>query len=285
MVVVPAGQFVMGSSGALITIGEETSYLSSYAYRPQHSVTISKPFAVGKYEVTRRQYAAFVDETSHFTYDECFEYTDDGNNFNTNLNWRSPGFSQSDNHPVVCVSWHDAQAYARWLSKKTKEQYRLLTEAEWEYAVRAGTTTPYHFGSTILPSQARYWHSGCSLISNSPCRGTVQVGSYPANAFGLHDMHGNVSEWVEDCWHWGYDGAPSDGSAWFYGCGTFPSYVVRGGAWNDTLDEVLSAYRNAFGSNRRQPTGFRVAQISNYVKIISPPEGQTIQLIKKMKIQ
>ena len=277
MVVMPAGQFAMGSSETYITIGEETYYLGS-ASQPQHSVTISNPFAVGKYEVTRGQYAAFVDETGHSTRDGCYEYTDDGRNYDNDLNWRSSGFSQSDNHPVVCVSWHDAQAYAGWLSKKANKKYRLLSEAEWEYMVRAGTTTPYHFGSTILPSQARYWHSGCGSISNSLCRGTVQVGSYPANAFGLHDMHGNVYEWVEDCWHSSYDGAPSDGSAWSYQCDYESFFVVRGGAWNNMLHRIHSAYRDYF-QVPDQSIGFRVAHIPNYVKIISPLAGQTIQLI------
>ena len=278
MVVVPAGQFMMGATGYYITIGERTYYLGSSS-QPQHLVTISNSFAVGKYEVTRKQYEAFVDETRRFTYDDCFEYIGDGYDYGTDLNWRSPGFSQFDNHPVVCVSGHDAQAYTRWLSKKTKRKYRLLTEAEWEYVARAGTITPYHFGSTILPSQARYWHSGCGSIANSSCRGTVRVGSYPANAFGLHDIHGNVGEWVEDCWHYGYEGAPSDGSAWSDGCPS-QDYVVRGGAWANSLNDIFSFSRNAFPS-RYQSFGFRVAQVSNYVKIISPAEGRTVHLIKK----
>ena len=196
MITVPSGTFMMGSPA-----DEPGRYRSE---GPQHRVTISRPFAVGKYPVTVGQFASFVAATGH----------DAGNH------WRDPppaGFAQTDAHPVVSVSWDDAKAYVNWLSARSGQQYRLLTEAEWEYVARAGTTTAYHFGETISPSQANY-------------KRTVEVGSYPANAFGLHDVHGNVWEWVEDCWHNNYNGAPSDGSAWTSDCDEPWKRVLRGGS-------------------------------------------------------
>ena len=228
MVVVPAGSFTMGSPA------EERGRLSDEGL--QRRVTIPQPFAVGKYEVTVGQYAEFVGETGH----------------NAGNSWRNPGFNQTTNHAVVYVSWNDAKAYVAWLSRKTGHTYRLLTEAEWEYAARAGTTTAYHFGNTISSSQANFWPSG----------GTTSVGSYPANAFGLHDMHGNVWEWVEDCWHNDYTGAPTNGSAWTSGCDVDRWRVMRGGSWRSGDPQLLrSAYRGWFvASSRLDYYGFRVAR-------------------------
>ena len=178
MVVLPAGKFMMGSPEGERGRDDDEG--------PQHQVTIPKPFAVGKYEVTVGQYAKFVRETKHKT----------GNcDLPEGQSWRDPGFKQTNNHPVTCVNWDDASTYAYWLSVKTGHEYRLLTEAEWEYAARAGTTTAYHFGRAILGNQANY---------NRNNEGTKAVGSFPANAFGLHDMHGNVWEWMEDFWHDNY---------------------------------------------------------------------------------
>ena len=227
MMVVPSGSFMMGSPAS--ERGRESNE------GPQHRVTISKPFAVGKYEVTRGQYEEFANETRH-----------------RNNEWRNPGFKQSANHPVVNVSWEDAKAYTEWLSKKTGQNYRLLNEVEWEYVVRAGTTTAYHFGATISPTQANYGDHN---------NGTVVVGSYPANAFGLHDMHGNVLEWVEDCWHDGYNGAPSDGSAWNINCYDEDRRVSRGGSWGSFPRNLRSAARFRLGArNRSYYNGFRIAR-------------------------
>ena len=255
MVVLPAGQFTMGSPE-----GEEGRDESE---GPQHQVTIAKPFAVGKYEVTIGQYAKFVRETKHNT-GNC-DYPPDGF-------WRDPGFKLSNNHPVVCVNWDDAATYAHWLSVKTGHEYRLLTETEWEYAARARTTTAYHFGSTISKDQAHF---------DASYSGTVSVGSYPANAFGLHDMHGNVWEWVEDCWHDDYTGAPTNGSAWLSGCRKGDEddcgglgelckealvgkelRVLRGGSWYSSPEDLRSAYRIWILATYRNDDfiGFRVAR-------------------------
>src|SRR5262249_37070755 len=134
-------------------------------------------------------------------------------------------------------SWHDAKEYAVWLSRKTSKSYRLLTEAEWEYAARADTTTRYAFGDTLNKGQAQ--HSGGTQGSAGK---TVEVGSFPANGFGLHDIHGNVWEWCEDNWHPNYQGAPDDGSVWQGGDATYR--ILRGGSWGSiSLASLRSAYR------------------------------------------
>ena len=235
MVVVPSGSFMMGSP-------EEERYREERE-GPQHRVTISKPFAVGKYEVTVGQFEEFANETKH-----------------PNNEWRNPFFEQSTNHAVVNVNWDDAQTYAYWLSTKTGKNYRLLSEAEWEYVARAGTTTAYHFGPMILGNQANYGVS-------APTLPTVTVGSYPANKFGLHDVHGNVAEWVEDCLHITYEGAPSNGSAWITGCiktkikDLEDPRVLRGGSWIQPPRELRSAHRFALdGGIRDLFCGFRIAR-------------------------
>ena len=257
MVVLPAGKFTMGSPE-----GERGRYDDE---GPQHRVTISKPFAVSKHEVTVGQYAEFVRETKHRT----------GNcRLPEGQSWRDPGFKQSNDHPVVCVNWDDASTYVYWLSMKTGHEYRLLTEAEWEYAARAGTTTAYHFGRMILGNQANY---------NFNNEGTVAVGSYPANAFGLRNMHGNVWEWVEDCWHDDYSDAPTNGNAWLSGCrkgneddcaggDAWMRYckehivgeelrVLRGGSWVNGPVLLRSANRlGDVATERDNFSGFRVAR-------------------------
>ena len=237
MIVVPAGKFMMGSSEIEEGIWSDEG--------PQHQVTISQPFAVGKYEVTVGQFAEFIRKTNH-SVDYCYDEADYGS-------WHNPSaLNQTDNHPVVCVSWHDGQAYLEWLSAETGQNYRLLSESEWEYAARAGTTTTYYFGSTISRSQANF--------EDSHIHGTALVGSYPANTFGLYDMHGNVGEWVEDCWDGDYYNVPTDGSAWETDdCG--PIRLLRGGSWGDDPGLLRSAVRNRdIMTNRDYLNGFRVAR-------------------------
>ncbi len=224
MVVLPAGQFMMGSPEGERGRDDDE--------RPQRQVTILKPFAVGKYEVTVGQYAEFVRETKHKIPPNCNS---------------SPIF----NRPVVCVNWDDASTYAYWLSTKTGQNYRLLSESQWEYAARAGTRTAYYFGSTISWRQARH----ISLL-----RGLGAVGSYPANTFGLHDMHGNAIEWVEDCWHGDYIDAPTDGSAWTDECNP-AGRMLRSGSGNDEPRSLRSAFRYTLdASSRSFNIGFRVAR-------------------------
>ena len=235
MVVVPAGDYMMGSA-------------SSEEYRsdnesPRHRVTISEPFAVGKYEVTFSQWDACVAEggCSHRPSDESW------------------GRSE---RPVINVSWNDTKEYVKWLSGKTGNQYRLLSESEWEYVARAGTTGPFHYGRTISTDQANYdgdfvYGSGRKGVDRQK---TVSVGSFPSNGYGLHDVHGNVWEWVEDCWHESYAGAPKDGRAWTTG-GSCGHRVLRGGSWNYLPRSLRAANRSGNRTGLRiNWFGFRVAR-------------------------
>jgi formylglycine-generating enzyme required for sulfatase activity len=222
MVVVPAGSFTMGSPAS--EAGR------SYNEGPQHSVTIAKPFAAGKFHVTVDQFAAFVAETG---YDaggwKCSVWISSGGRENwvdlEGSSWRNPGFAQTGSHPAICLNWNDAKAYVAWLSGKTGRSYRLLTEAEWEYAARAGTSTGYFFGDDAK-DLCRYGNGADPDLSVPPilrakvfpCSDgyayTAPVGAFSPNGFGLYDVHGNAWQWLEDCWHGSYSGAPADGSAW-----------------------------------------------------------------------
>ena len=182
---------------------------------PRHRVNIGYPLAVGVYEVTFSEWYACVNAGG------CDRFPDD------------EGWGRG-NRPVINVSWEDAQSYVRWLSARTDHRYGLLSESEWEYVARAGTITPFYFGSTISTDQANYngdytYDSGRKGVYRGK---TVPVGSFSANAWGVHDMHGNVWEWVEDCWNYSYEGAPADGSAWE--SGDCDVRVLRGGSWNNS---------------------------------------------------
>ena len=250
MVVVPAGKFTMGSPK-----GEKGRQSDE---GPQRRVTIRRPFAVGSYEVTRGEFARFVKATGHSTGKSCsvWSWRDKKWNLSSGLSWRNPGFEQTDRHPVACVNWHDAQAYVRWLSRRTGKRYRLLSEAEWEYAARAGTTTRYHWGDAVGRNLANCKNCG----SRWDGKRTAPVGSFAPNGFGLHDMHGNMWERVADCWYGDHVGAPSDGSASITGRSC--SYRVRrGGSW-DTYSLYTRAARRRydFVQNRTYDVGFRVAR-------------------------
>lgn len=249
MVVIPAGSFMMGDAG-------------SKGEGPRHHVTIGYRFAVAKYPVTRDEYGRFVVESGYSAGDK----------------WTKPPFPQTGNDPVVFVSWDDAKAYVKWLSVKTRHQYRLLSEAEYEYAERAGTTTKYWWGDHVrefsgIAGCVMSFTTGtatrlgkrdedvCAHVNiNYCCNGSrARAGSYPANGFGLYDMVGNVDEWVEDCWHGSYEGAPRDGSAWT--SGDCDSRVLRGGAYDNSPAELRSTYRYYwFPYNRLSFFGFRVAR-------------------------
>jgi formylglycine-generating enzyme required for sulfatase activity len=235
MVVVPAGRFVMGASLA-------ESQAQFYAAEiPQHIVSIAKPFAVSKYEVTFAEW------------DTCATYGDCAND-NSDNGW---GRGQQ---PVINVTWDDARTYVKWLSKVTGKTYRLLSEAQYEYAVRAGTQTLYPWGNDVrLNGEAMANCNGCG--SKWDNQRTAPIGSFPPNKFGLYDMVGNVFEWTEDCVHNNYNGAPTDGSAWLTG-GDCKDRVVRGGSWSVTPVNLRSAARN-FGATgyRGDYLGFRVARM------------------------
>lgn len=199
MVVLPPGTFLMGAPES------EQGRRSNEG--PVHRVTIGQAFALGVYEVTFAEWEACVEDGG------CDGYRPKHRFFGRD--WGHPGY------PVTRVDPNDIEPYLVWLSQRTGEQYRLPSEAEWEYAARAGTTTPYYTGNTVTQEQANY---GRYFVGRP-----VAVGSYPPNPFGLHDMLGNVAEWCADCWNANYVGAPTDGSAWR--SGNCDRYVLRGGHW------------------------------------------------------
>ncbi len=236
MVVVPAGSFTMGSPD------KESEHQSNES--PQHKVTFEKPFAAGKFAVTRDEFEAFVKDSSYKAEGGCYGYMGSEWKFDSAKSWRAPGFTQTGSHPVVCVNWNDAKAYTSWLAKKTGKAYRLLSESEREYVTRAGTSTPFWWGAQISVDQANY--DGNYTYNGGPKgewrQKTVPVKSFEANPWGLYQVHGNVWEWVEDCWHGDYHNAPSDGSAWTSGNCTYR--VLRGGSWNNYPADLRAARRN-----------------------------------------
>lgn len=247
MVVVPAGSFMMGS--------RLPPWRDNLDEVPRHLVTMSSPFALGKYPVTREEYSQFVSEC------ECSEVDA----------WRDPGFAQTDKDPVVNVSWEDAEEYVNWLSQKTGKQYRLPSEAEYEYAERAATVTAYWWGDE--PGDICSYAVAKSYGTHCHHFGTLPIGIPPTlNAFGLSGMAGNVWEWTEDCYHPNYKGAPSDGSAWTsvdedqdlppWISATCGMRIVRGGAWDDDSGYLRSASRDrrGIGDLIGDDVGFRVAR-------------------------
>ena len=230
LVVIPAGTFRMGCVSGRKCLGE----------KPVRDVQVES-FELSKYEVTFAQW------------DACVEYG--GCRWLDDLDWGR------DDRPVVGVTWSDAQAYVAWLSKEIGEGYRLPSEAEWEYAARAGAETRYSWGDKMGRKRANY---------NNPSVGfryTAPVGSFPPNPFGLYDMHGNVWEWVADCWNQSYEGAPEDGSAWL--SGNCDRRVLRGGSWANLSSDLRAASRMArepslhqagWSSAMKDNIGFRVAR-------------------------
>jgi formylglycine-generating enzyme required for sulfatase activity len=219
---VPPGRFMMGATA--------DDKFATDTERPTHSVMIVRPFSLGRCPVTVGEYRAFA--PAH-----------------------AP--EEDPDWPVVGVSWDDARMYCSWLRAETGRAFRLPTEAEWEYACRAGTIAPFETGDEISTDRANFLYAEhgerIGLGRRTP------VGGYPPNSFGLHDLHGNVCEWVEDLWHPDYAGAPADGSTWLAADGSGPR-VIRGGAW-DYLPRLLrSAWRDSLPPTRRRDNvGFRVA--------------------------
>lgn len=269
MVVVSAGSFLMG------TAPEDVHPFAGHPQGdegPQHWVTIAKPLAVARFDVTVDQFGAFVAETGYDAVSKCFTYEHGGVEIRPGRSWRNPGFEQSGLHPAVCLSWNDAKAYLAWLSDKTGKRYRLLSEAEWEYAARAGSTTLFSFGNDAK-DLCRFGNGGDQSLKKSgwghekapfaPCDDghlyTAAVGSFLPNQFGLYDMHGNASEWVEDCYSDNYTGAKTDGSASI--TGDCARRVTRGGAWLTYPVQLRSAARYKQDvDGRNSIVGFRVAR-------------------------
>jgi formylglycine-generating enzyme required for sulfatase activity len=253
MVVVPSGSFSMGSPASEVGRYDDEG--------PQHQVTISRSFAVGKFAVTVDLFAAFVTDTGYNAGSECYVWQNEKWEKQSGRSWRDPGFSQGGNHPAVCISWDDAKAYVAWLSRKTGRTYRLLSESEREYVTRAGTTTPFWWGSSISTGQANY---NGNYIYNNGSKGeyrqrTMPVDSFQPNPWGFYQVHGNVLDWTEDCWNDNYNGAPTDGSA--RTSGDCSRRVLRGGSWNGYPQNLRSAYRGRGTTVDRGSTfGFRLGR-------------------------
>jgi formylglycine-generating enzyme len=254
MVALPTGAYTMGSP---------TSEKGRFKNEgPQRHVALTDSLAVAKYEVTRAEFARFVADSGYATQAGCTDWTGGTWELNPSSTWENPGFSQTESEPVVCVTWNDAKAYVDWLSKKTGNGYRLLSEAEWEFMCRAETATARPWGDKLSRNDANYGADDCCQPygeGRDRWAHTAPVGSFAPNSFGLYDTIGNVWEWVEDCWNENYVGAPSDGSPWRSGgCG---KRVIRGGSWYSNPRRVRSAVRYAFGTGvNRTKVGFRVAR-------------------------
>ena len=252
-VLLPTGSFLMGSPTR--EAGRDGDDV------PQHSVRMAQRLAVAKHAVTRGEFAAFVKATGYRSEGEqgdgCFGWTGSKLEKSPRFTWRQPGFEQGDDHPVVCVSWNDAQNYIDWLNSRSPVKgWRLLSEAEWEYAARAGSSTNYPWGDDIGSGRANCVGCGSRWDKNS----TSPVASFPANAFGLHDMHGNVWQWVQDVWHDNYEGAPTDGSVWSIG-GNQARRVLRGGSWYNPPQRLGSTIRIRYSPDHRIANfGFRLAR-------------------------
>jgi formylglycine-generating enzyme required for sulfatase activity len=245
---VPAGSFMMGSSDAEVQAAykEENHYKNNASLgwfkpeKPKHQVTIREGFYMGRYEVTQAQWQAVM-----------------GNN--------PSEFKGCDSCPVEGVSWNDAQEFIKRLNAREDGfTYRLPSESEWEYACRAGTTTEFAFGNSLSSDQANF---NGNFPSGGAGKGvyrqkTTPAGSFQPNAWGLYDMQGNVYEWCEDIWHYDYDGAPADGSAWLSG-GSSDFRILRGGSWYEHAGFVRSAYRFYLTPNYRADLyGFRLVALA-----------------------
>lgn len=234
MVVLPAGRFTMGTADNEPELDQNEL--------PRRQVKV-RAFAIGQFEVTFEQWDACVAAGG------CRRITQDEG-------WgRGP-------RPVIHTRWDDAQAFVAWLSRRTGRHYRLPSEAEWEYAARAGSTTPFGLGARIGTDQANF---AGGFTYNGSTRGvdrqqTLPVGSFAPNAWGLHDLHGNALEWVQDCWHDNYQGAPTDARPWMKGCSEPARHVIRSGSWYDAPRYARSAFRGSIEVGNGFALGFRVAR-------------------------
>ncbi len=270
MVVIPAGTFTMGSSPAE-TGRERVPDEFAKRERPMHEVRVGRPLAVGKFHVTRSEFARFVEASGYSAGAGCYEWTGSRFEWNGTKSWRDPGFAQTDRDPVVCVNWDDAKAYVQWLARKTGKAYRLLTEAEWEYAARGGTSTARWWGDGTA-DQCKYAH-GMNLttkqkfpnLTTADCSDgyvfTSPVGSFAPNPFGLYDMLGDAWQWVEDCWADDYTNAPKDASVTLVSGSDCGRHGLRGGSWLYYPWPMRAAFRDRNHSgNRNHHIGFRVAR-------------------------
>ncbi len=270
MVVLAAGRFSMGADSdehMRYAVPKERAERET----PRHAVTFERPFALGKFAVTRAEYADFVNDTGYDSPKTCNYWDGSSSKWvpQAGRNWRQSGLPQTDRDPVLCVNGDDIDAYLRWIRQKTGRAYRLPSEAEWEYAARAGTTTSFYWGNDWTDA-CRFENVGDQSIQQArgwpeanPCRDgyvyTAPVGSFQPNPFGLYDMLGNARTRVADCVNQTYSGAPSDGSAWISGDCT--RRIFRGGNWSTSIAFWVRSANRVFDgySQRNNQAGFRVA--------------------------
>jgi len=245
-VLIPAGKFMMGSPGGEAGRGENEG--------PQREVQITKPFYMGKYEVKLSEFREFVKATQYKTDAEtnggAFVPVKEKWQRKEGVTWMNPGFSQKDDHPVICVAWSDAAEYCKWLAKKTGHAYRLPTEAEWEYACRAGTQQAYSFGPDARELSKYEWHGENSGGKTRP------VGQKKPNSWGLFDMHGNVLEWCQD-WYGNYIAGPAVDPV---GPPRGSMRVARGGSWAAPVKILRCAQRRS-GLGGSVYVGFRIVRM------------------------
>lgn len=253
MVVIPAGRFLMGSP--------ENEKSRDFTEGPQVAITIPKPLAVGKYELTWDEWEICVAKRG------CQDNSGKGYGSEPDPQWSGDAGYGRGRHPVINVSWDDAKAYIKWLSAQTGETYRLLSESEWEYAARAGSTGRFAWGDaepTCEPGQANTANfngpHAAGFLAGCNGRRTEPVGFSGPNAFGLYDMHGNVREWTQDCFHVYLDGIPTDGAPWVTKCDRGgEGHVFRGGSFTAGVSQLRSAARQAT-IGREVNMGFRIAR-------------------------
>jgi formylglycine-generating enzyme required for sulfatase activity len=234
MTVIPGGEYTMG------TLEDEAQHVAD---ETPHRVTLAYPLAVSRADVTVGEFAAFVAATGYDaeTQGDCQAFINGGFKSDPNANWRKPGFDQTLDEAVVCVSYFDGVAYCKWLSETTGHTYRIPSEAEWEYAVRGGTTDSHWWGG----DEVGIGNANCDGgTAGAPHHKPLPAGSFPANPFGLYDVVGNVWKWVEDAWNPSYVGAPNDGSAWLEGTTVLKGR--RGGSWFNVSEAREGDFRVPF---------------------------------------
>lgn len=279
MVVLPTGSFTLGASTEEGVALGLTADLASRE-QPQRRVNIARPIAFGRHEITIRQFAAFVAATRYAPEPGCWQYTGGEWTYDKTRSWQHSQLEQQEDHPVTCVSWHDADAYARWLARETGQPYRLPSEAEWEYAARAGTQGPYWFGADVgsmcryvnlgdQDTEARFHWAGRPAtlrVEWKPvnCHDgfatTSPVDAKPPNPFGIHGVLGNAMEWVADCWHDDYSSGPDDQTARLLS-GDCAYRAMRGQGWIAIAGSARSAFRRKMAATDRRFTfGIRVVR-------------------------
>ncbi len=283
LVVIPAGEFVMGAE---LAQSKRLGLPDFWAIReqPTHRVVVAQGFAIGKYEVTRGEFAAFALDAGYSPASGCWHFVGTEWLFDETRNWRDPKIDHGDDYPVTCINWHDANAYLAWLSERTGHRYRLASEAEWEYVARAGTTTAYWFGDDAskicqyvnlgdLTTQEQFgWdkteikYDKMDNWKGQACRDgyptMAPVRATVANPFGVHGMLGNANEWVADCWNDNYQGAAAVQDARLLGadCGL---RVMRGQGWTAVAASTRPAFRLKMNATDRRFTfGFRAVRDS-----------------------